>query len=69
MASRLRPILADQLKGSQFCGVTGNSIFNAFSTVRYVPAHSKTPETPLCILILDFNKAFDFFPTNTCFTC
>jgi hypothetical protein len=64
MASCLRPFLADQLKDNQFCGVTGNSILDAVSTVREVLARSKTTGTPLCILTLDFNGAFNLFPTN-----
>ena len=43
IAARVRPILAELLHPSQYCGVPGNTIFDAVATVRdaiaYVGAH------------------------------
>ena len=50
LARRLRHILADQFKDSQFCGVPSNSILDAISSVRDIRAHSQVTGAPLCIL-------------------
>jgi hypothetical protein len=59
LARHLSHILADQLHSSQFCGVPGNSILDAISCVRDVIAHAEATGTPLCVLTLDFEHAFD----------
>ena len=59
LARRLRPILAEQLSTSQYCGVPGNSILDALANTRDVIAHYETTSTPLCVLSLDFQSAFD----------
>ena len=59
VARRLRQALAEQLQKSQFCGVPGNSILDATSSVRDVLAHYEATGTPLCVLTLDFKQAFD----------
>jgi hypothetical protein len=66
LAHRLRHILADQLQIIQFCGVPGNSVLDAISSVRDVLVHYETTGTPLCILSLDLQNAFDLSPTNIC---
>jgi len=58
MARRLRHILKDHLHTSQFCGVPGNSILEA-ALVRDAIAYSQTSGSPLCVLTLDFQHAFD----------
>jgi hypothetical protein len=59
MARRLRPILAEQLQTSQFCGIPEKSILDAISSVRDILAHSANTGTPRCLLTLDFQQAFD----------
>jgi len=59
MARRLRHVLKDHLHTSQFCGVPGNSILEAAALVRDAIAHSETSGSPLCVLTLDFQHAFD----------
>ena len=59
MATRLKPILAEQLSTGQYCGIQGRSIFDALATVRDVIAYHETTRTPLCLISLDFQQAFD----------
>ena len=59
MARRLRHLLKDRLHTSQFCGVPGNSILEAASLVRDVIAYSESSGSPLCVLTLYFQHAFD----------
>ena len=59
MAYRLRRVLKDHLHTSQYCGVPGNSILEAASLVRDAIAYSESSGSPLCVLTLDFQHAFD----------
>jgi hypothetical protein len=59
MARRLRLVLQDHFRNSQYCGVPDNSILEAVSLVRDAIAYSNTTGTPLCVLSLDFQNAFD----------
>jgi hypothetical protein len=59
LARRFRIILAEQLKNNLFCGVPGNSISDAISSVRDVIAHAEATGIHLCVLKLDFQQAFD----------
>jgi hypothetical protein len=59
MAQCLRIVLEDHLSSNQFCGVPGNSTLDAVSQMRDAMAHPETTGTPLCILSLDFQNAFD----------
>ena len=59
LARRLRHILADHLQNSQFCGVPVNTIQDAITRVRDVLAHAEATATPVCVLTLDFQQAFD----------
>jgi hypothetical protein len=68
LARRLKTILAEQLQNNQFCGVLGNSVLEAISCARDVIAHAEATGTPLCVLTLDFQQAFDLSPINTCST-
>jgi mannosylglycoprotein endo-beta-mannosidase len=47
LARRLRPILAEQLQNNQYCGVPGNSMLDAISSVRDVIAHAEATGAPL----------------------
>ena len=58
LARRLRPIMDLHLKSTQYCGVTGNTIFDAVATVRDVAAYAENTHLPLSILTLDFQYAF-----------
>jgi hypothetical protein len=49
LARRLRPLLALHLKATQYCGVPGNTIFDAVATVTEVIAHAEREQIPLCV--------------------
>jgi hypothetical protein len=57
-ANRLRPMM-ELLQNSQYCGVTGNTIFEAVATVREAIAQAEIKQAPLCVLSLNFQEAFD----------
>jgi len=59
IAARMRPILAELVHPSQYCGVLGNTIFDAVATVRDAIAYAETTRCPLCVVSLDFKQAFD----------
>jgi hypothetical protein len=58
MADRLRSRV-EHLKTTQYCGVPGNAILGAVSTIRDVIIFAESTETPVCVLSLDFAQAFD----------
>lgn len=59
MARRLRPIMEDHLRSSQFCAVRGYSILDAVATARDAITYTEVTGTLLCVLTLDFESAFD----------
>jgi hypothetical protein len=59
IAARLRPVLAEQLHPSQYCGVPGNAIVDAVETVRDAIAYADTERSPLCVVSLYFKVDFD----------
>ena len=59
IANRLRPWTPDLLQNSQHCGLTGNSVFQAIATTRDAVAYAEVTRTPLCVLSIDFQGAFD----------
>jgi hypothetical protein len=59
LETRLAPLLEDFVSPFQYCGVPGNTIMDAVSTIRDVIAYVDTTNTPLCVLSLDFRQAFD----------
>jgi len=58
-ANRLKPILQDIISKQQRCGIQGTSIFEAGTTIRDIIAYAETSQTPLCVISLDFQAAFD----------
>ena len=68
LAWRLRPLLALHLKATQYCGVPGNTIFDAVATVRDVIAYAEHEKLPMCVLTLDFQHAFDRLPHEYLYT-
>jgi hypothetical protein len=58
-AERLRPHLPVILHPNQFCGVQGNSVFEAVVVVRDPIAYAEISKKPLCIVSIDFSAAFD----------
>jgi hypothetical protein len=68
LARRLRPLLALLLKATQYCGVPGNTIFDAAATVREVIAHAEHEKLPVCVLTLDFQHTFDRLSHEYLFT-
>jgi len=59
IAARWRSILAELLHPSQYCGVPGNTIFDAVATVRDAIAYAETTWRPLCLVSLEFKQVFD----------
>lgn len=59
LANRLKPVLEDQIPTGQCCGIPRRSILDALAAVRDVLAYHETAKVPLCIVTLDFQKAFD----------
>lgn len=59
ITNRLRPLLSNLLQPSQHCGLPGKPVFDAVAAVSEAIAHAEVTKTPLCILSLDFQEAFD----------
>jgi hypothetical protein len=59
LVRRLRHVMVEHLQHTQFFGVPGNSILDAASLGRDVIARAENTGTPLFILTLDFQNAFD----------
>jgi hypothetical protein len=59
MAQRLKRALAEHLCTTQYCGLGGNTILDAVACVRDVVAYADSSGTPVCVLSLDFEQAFD----------
>jgi hypothetical protein len=68
LARRLRPLMDWYLKDTQYCGVTGNTIFDAVATIRDVATYAENAHRPLYILTLDFQHAFDSIAHEYLFT-
>jgi hypothetical protein len=68
LARRLRPLMDWHLKDTQYCGVTGNTIFDAVATIRDVAAYAENARRPLYTLTLDFQQAFDSIAHEYLFT-
>jgi hypothetical protein len=51
--------MKEQVSRSQFCAVPGNSILEAVATVRDAITYAENAGTPICVLTLDFESAFD----------
>jgi len=59
VANRLRPWMQDLLQSSQYCGLMGKSVFEATATIRDAVAYAEVTRSPLCVLTIDFQGAFD----------
>ena len=59
LANRLQPLIAEHLQKNQFCGVPGKTILDALATVRDTTAMAEIKKTPMCLVSLDFQEAFD----------
>ena len=57
--NQLRPTLSDMLHPSQYCGVPGNTIFDAVTKVRNAIAYEELTHTALHTPNLHFRAAFD----------
>ena len=57
----MRSILAELLHPNQYCGVPGNTIFDAVVKVWDAIAYAETNRRPLCVVSMDFKQAFDRF--------
>jgi len=67
IAQRLRPVLPDHLKETQFCGVPGNTIIDALATVRDTIAFAESRRIRLWVLSLDFKNSFGRIAHNHLF--
>ena len=68
LETRLRPLLAEQLQTTKFCGVPGNTILEAVATVREAIAQAEEKRSPTCVLSLDFKEVFDRISHQYLFT-
>ena len=59
IANRLRPWMQDLLQSSLNCGLMGNSVFEAIATIRDAASYAEVTRSPLCVLTIDFQVAFD----------
>jgi hypothetical protein len=59
ISNRMRPWLPHILTASQYCGRQGNTIFDAFATVRDAVAHATVTRPPLYVVTIDSQEAFD----------
>ena len=59
IANRLKPILHDIISPQQHCSIQRTSIFEAVATIRDVIAYAEISQTPLYVISLDFQAAFD----------
>jgi len=59
LANRLRPLIAEHIQKNQFCGLPGNTISDALATVRDTTAMAEIKKTPMFLVSLDFQEAFD----------
>ena len=50
LANRLRPVLEEHLRTSQFCSVPGNPTIEAVSIIREAVARAELTDTSLCVL-------------------
>jgi len=44
---------------AQHCGLSGTTVFEALVTIRDAVAYAEVSGTPLCLLSIDFQEAFD----------
>ena len=58
-ANRLRPWMLDLHQNSQHCGLMDNSVLEAIATIRDTVAYTEVMRSPLCVLTIDFQGAFD----------
>ena len=58
IANRLNPLLPDIIHPNQYCGIQGNSVFEAVASIRDAIAYAEVTKKPLCIESFDFNAAF-----------
>jgi len=58
-AKRLKPILSTLLHPNQYCGIGGNSEFDAVAAIRDVVAYSEVTRKPMCIVSIYFSAALD----------
>jgi hypothetical protein len=59
IANRLRNTFTDQLRESQHCGLPGTTILDITAGIRDTVAYAETAHIPMCVLLLDFQNAFD----------
>ncbi|MGL5599123.1 MAG: reverse transcriptase domain-containing protein, partial [Aeromonas sp.] len=61
---RLQPVISNYIEGDQTCGIKGRSLRDNLALVRDVFLYAEDRKAPLCILALDFEKAFDCIDYN-----
>jgi len=62
IGERLKPVLCTLLHPNQYCGIRGNSVFDAVAAVRDVIAFDEITRNPVCVVSTDFSAAFDKIP-------
>jgi len=59
IAERLKPILSTLLHPNQYCGIGGNSVFDAVAAIGDVVGYAEVTRKPMCMVSIDFSAAFD----------
>jgi hypothetical protein len=59
IANRLRLCITEILHPNQYCGLQGNTAFDAVAAIREAVAVAEVTRTPLGIVSIDFSAAFD----------
>ena len=58
-ANRLRTYMTEILHPKKYCGLQGNSAFDAVAAIRETVAFAEITRTTLCIVSIDCSSAFD----------
>jgi len=59
IVERLKPVLSTLLHPNQYCGLHGNSMFDAMAAVQDVIAFAEIMRKPVCVVSIDFSATFD----------
>ena len=59
IANRIQPWITNELYQNQYCGIKSRTMLDAVATIRDATANAQYTKSPLCIVTLDFEAAFD----------
>ena len=58
IANRLLPWMPDLLMNGQYCGLMGNTVLEAITTIRDAIPYAEVTRSSLCVLMIDFQRVF-----------